>query len=335
MKNIIYKIIVILLVFTVSCEDLEKYKLPDSNSIPDETPPVASFTAIQGEGFEVEEWTLYQFTNGSTSATMYSWNFGDGNTSTDFEPTNSFPGEGTYTVTLTATDNLGVSNTSTQEIVVVEPEAPAVPDPVLVNFEFDKLPKSSGSDCSCSGWINRQVGDQGESSSGNGGSNNVMKWDDNEPDIAYQEFEVVPNADYLITIITQFKLPSGSATATSQLEIRVLAGAGYSSGYVPTYYTDTVDMPQGNSTTGLWGYTSIADIENSDNNLFLTVQSNPGDDGYLTYTYAFNSGANDSVALYMRGIGGPATGGGGGDFGFNSGAEEIRADSIIITAVEN
>ncbi|MFP4844313.1 PKD domain-containing protein [Winogradskyella sp. PE311] len=331
MKNIIYKMMAVLLIFAVSCENIDQYELPDANSIEDLTPPTASFSAIQGEGFTIEEWTAYQFTNGSTSATTYSWNFGDGNTSTDFEPMNSFPGEGTYTVSLTATDNLGVSNTSTQDIVVVEPELPAVTDPVLVNGDFTKLPKSSGSDCSCAGWINRDVGDQGESSSGNGGSDNVMKWDNNEPDHAYQEFEVQANADYLITIVTSFKSPL-AGSFPSQLELRVLKGSGYTAGYSPVYYTDTAVMPQGNSSTGLWGYNSVAQVEDADNNLLVTTQSNPNDEGYLTYQYAFNSGANDSVAIFIRGIGGPATGGGGGDYGYNSGDEEIRADSITVEA---
>ncbi|WP_299118848.1 PKD domain-containing protein [uncultured Winogradskyella sp.] len=327
MKNIIYKMIAVLLIFTVSCDDLEKYQLPEANSIPDETPPVASFSAIQGEGFEFEEWTLYQFTNGSTSATMYSWNFGDGNTSTDFEPTNMFPGEGTYTVSLTATDNLGVSSTSTQEVVVVEPEAPAVPDPVIVNGEFVKLPKSSGSDCACSGWINRDLGEQGESSTASG--LDVVKFDNNEPDHIYQEFEVVPNADYLVE--TSIRHSTTDGTMPSSLEIRVLAGSGYEAGYTPVYYTDTAVMPQGNSSTGYWGYRSIAQVENADNNLKIQVLDNPGNDDYNNVVFSFNSGANDSVVLFMRGIGGDSS----GNYGYNSGNEEIRSAYVIITAVEN
>ena len=105
-------------------------------------------------------------------------------------PRKTYPGEGTYTVTLTASDALGVTSTFTETIEVIEPEAPAVPDPVLVNADFNKLPKSSGSDCSCAGWINKEIGEQGESSSGNGGTDNVVKFDNNEPDHVYQEFEV-------------------------------------------------------------------------------------------------------------------------------------------------
>jgi len=238
-----------------------------------------------------------------------------------------------YTVTLTATDDLGVSSTFSQVIDVVEPEEPPVADPVLVNADFTKLPKSSGSDCCCSGWINRDVGDQGESSSGNGGSDNVIKFDNNEPDHAYQEFAVTANADYSVQIVTSFKSLVTGGTMPSSLELRVLAGSGYTAGYTPTYYTDTAVMPQGNSATGTWGYNSVAQVEDPANNLLVETQVNPNDTGYLTYTYTFNAGANDSVALFIRGLGGPATGGAGGNYGYNSGDEEIRADSVTITAI--
>ncbi|PTX62240.1 PKD domain-containing protein [Kordia periserrulae] len=304
-----------------SC-DIDKFEPLEANSIADATPPEANFTFTQGQG-AAEEWKDYTFANLSTSATMYAWNFGDGNTSTEVDGANTYPGEGTYTVTLTASDALGVTSTFTQTIEVIEPEAPLVADPVLVNADFDKLPKSSGSDCCCAGWINKDLGDQGESSSGNGGSDNVVKFDNNEPDHVYQEFAVTPNADYTITIVTSFKNLTGGSFP-SELELRVLAGSGYIDGYSPTYYTNTVDFPQED-----WGYTTIAQVEDPANNLLLEVQTNPSDDSYFSYTYSFNAGANDSVALFIRGIGGDSI----GDFNYTSGDEEIRADSVVITAV--
>lgn len=320
------KIIFLLSVFTValfSCEDLQQYELPEANSIEDETPPQASFGAIQGEG-SPEAWKSFTFTNGSISATDYIWDFGDGNTSTDFEPQHTFPGEGTFTVSLTASDALGASDTQTQDIEVVEPEAPAVPDPFLLNADFDRLPKSSGSDCSCSGWINRSLGDQGETSSGNGSSDNLIKFDNLEPDHIYQEFEVVPNSEYVITFLAQFRgIPAGQTEATSQIELRILSGNGYVDGYTPIYYTDTEIMPQDD-----FGYTSISQVEDSTNNILSQVITNPGNTDFLTYSYIFNSGANNSLAIYMRGIGGPST----GEFGFNSGGEELRVDFIEIEA---
>ena len=54
------------------------------------------------------------FGNGSTTGAgvSYSWDFGDGNTSNQFEPTNIYTGIGTYTVTLIVTDGI-CSDTAT------------------------------------------------------------------------------------------------------------------------------------------------------------------------------------------------------------------------------
>ena len=311
--------IVVAIITYTSCED---NILPETGSIPDLTPPEASFSGTQGIGPN-DEWKTYSFANLSSGATMYSWSFGDGNTSTDFEPFNTFPGEGTFTITLIASDNLGAESTYTEVIEVVEPIAVVIPDPVLVNNDFNKLPKSSGSDCACSGWINKSLGDQGESSSGNG--SDVVKFDNNEPDHIYQEFEVTPNADYTITVISSFKDPL-NGTYPSMLELRVLAGSGYVGGYTPTYYTNTVDFPQDG-----YGYTSISQVETAANNLVTPIMpiSNPSDTSYLTNTFTFNAGNNTSVAFFMRGIGGDST---VGNFGYTSGDEEIRVDSITITA---
>ena len=313
----IFILVISLGIFT-SCE---QYDLPETGSIPDLTPPEAKFSATQGIGAD-DEWKMYSFSNQSSSATSYSWDFGNGDFSTDFEPSTIYPGEGTYTVTLTVMDDLGVESTFSDTIDVVEPVAPPTPDPILINSVFDKLPKSSGSDCTCSGWINKSLGDQGESSTGN--DSDVLKFDNNEPDHIYQEFEVVPNADYTIQIITSFKsLENNNPPMDSMLELRVLAGSGYVSGYSPTYYTDTVEFPQND-----FGYESIPQVEDADNNLLVEVRNNPSDTSYITTTYTFNAGNNDSVALFVRGIGGAS----GGNFGYNSGDEEIRMDSVTITA---
>ncbi|MBX2845563.1 MAG: PKD domain-containing protein [Saprospiraceae bacterium] len=312
----------------VSC-DFE-FELPDSNSQIDTDLPEASFSFDPVGG---DDWQLYQFVNTSVESNVYSWDFGTGDTSTEVSPTYRFDdGEGTYTVSLTASDSNGETSTFTQSVVVVEPEVPPTPDPELVNADFNKLPKSSGSDCSCSGWINKSLGEQGESSSGNGGSDNLLKFDNAEPDHVYQEFAVEPNADYQIDVITQFKsLETG--TFPSQLEIRVLAGTGYGETYTPVYYDNTADMPQDD-----WGYTSIAQVENPANNLFVTAMSNPGDDSYLPNTFMFNSGANTSVALFIRGIGNADPPEDPADFamyGYCSGEEEIRLEHVIITAIND
>ncbi|WP_448563403.1 collagenase [Thalassotalea ganghwensis] len=59
--------------------------------------------------------------------TAYLWNFGDGNTATDANPSHSYSGAGNYTVTLTVTDNLGSNHSvnTTAQISAVN-QAPIV-----------------------------------------------------------------------------------------------------------------------------------------------------------------------------------------------------------------
>jgi len=63
-------------------------------------PPVADFTMDKTEAVPGETIT---FTNQSEWAESYSWDFGDGSTSTVTNPTHSYASEGIYTITLTAT----------------------------------------------------------------------------------------------------------------------------------------------------------------------------------------------------------------------------------------
>ena len=73
--------------------------------------PVAGFTGTPTSGSVP---LTVQFTDTSTnSPTSWSWDFGDGNTSTAQNPANTYSTAGNYTVSLTATNTAG-SNTATQ-----------------------------------------------------------------------------------------------------------------------------------------------------------------------------------------------------------------------------
>lgn len=83
-----------------------------------ETLPTADFT------FEPSEITVYDevtFTNISSDAESYAWDFGDGSTSFDANPTHVFRSAGTFTVKLTATNEDGDSEVQ-KEIVVSGPD---------------------------------------------------------------------------------------------------------------------------------------------------------------------------------------------------------------------
>lgn len=86
-------------------------------------PTVADFT------YDLDE-TTATFSSTSTGATSMTWTFPDGSTSEDMNPTYTFPGNGTYTVTLAAVGPCNESSVS-QEIVIQG----ALP---MVNVELDQ-----------------------------------------------------------------------------------------------------------------------------------------------------------------------------------------------------
>lgn len=78
--------------------------------------PTANFTASPTSGVAPLPVT---FSNSSTNAVSYSWNFGDGTTDTGQNPSHTYANAGTYTVTLTATGSSGTTpSTKTQTITV-------------------------------------------------------------------------------------------------------------------------------------------------------------------------------------------------------------------------
>jgi len=76
----------------------------------------------------------------------YLWDFGDGNTSTEQNPTHRYPNGGTFDVTLTITDARGVSGTVTKTITVEGPPAAPPPgdEPPVAAFTVNKTTSSVG-----------------------------------------------------------------------------------------------------------------------------------------------------------------------------------------------
>ena len=83
-------------------------------SVPSNNPPTASFTSPNS----VCQGTTVSFTDFSTnSPSTWVWNFGDGNTSSQQNPTHTYAAAGSYTVSLTVSNSAGTNSTS-QNITV-------------------------------------------------------------------------------------------------------------------------------------------------------------------------------------------------------------------------
>lgn len=203
-------------------------------------------------------------------------------------------------------------------------------DPALQNGSFDKIlyKPASASTCSCAHWINTDLGEQAESSTwtkpvdgGESIASQGIKLNDLDTDVLYQEVEVLANQDYNLSYLYRISAPKNTGGNTS-VEIRILKGSGYNSGYTPTYYTDAQSKPL----VG-FGYTDIADVENASNNIHSINIAYPGDENNYTGDFTFNTGSETSIVIFSRSIGGIAP----VSPAWSSGDSDGRVDSFNLT----
>jgi hypothetical protein len=106
--------------------------------------PVANYTYVS------TNMPTVVFTNTSTGATTYSWDFGDSNSSSNMSPTHTYSGNGNYTACLTAMTSFGCSDSVCMPIMIdvgintVTPEGETTtlyPNPAndLLNLEMNVL----------------------------------------------------------------------------------------------------------------------------------------------------------------------------------------------------
>ena len=298
------KLLLALLVVTsiaVGCvgDELFRDELPDSNSKADTVFPEATFSYA----FSSDDFRTINFTNLSTEALSFLWDFGNGNTSTEKDPSFTFEGgEGTYPVTLTATDGNGVTGTTTIDVVVVEgPFQPVILEP---GFEDDTLPEGGGD--GRDSWRNNALGGVIQITGspvtfGDQGAKLPVPAGDR---IGYQEITVDPDMNYDLSF--WYTMLSGSSDPSLTVSILGVTQNGGT-------FESLEDVAAG----------TIASV---------TVTNDEVEDEYVQQKLSFNSGENNTVAIFFTNGDVEAR---LDDFTIDIGAEGAVPPSVGFTSVQS
>jgi PKD repeat protein len=109
-------------------------------STPGNTAPTAGFTIGSRSGLDVIFADTSIDADGDETITQWSWNYGDDGESIVQNPTHTFSAAGTYSVTLTVTDNMGEIDTVSQDVTVSNDTANTSP---IASFSY----LCNGKDC--------------------------------------------------------------------------------------------------------------------------------------------------------------------------------------------
>ena len=171
-----------------------------------ELPPVeASFTVNINQ-----ENRAAAFTNTSENATNFVWDFGDGNTSTQRNPTNIYAAGGQFIVELTASNSAGASDTATETITINN-----TGNPIDNGEDFDSGLLANGDfEGDTSPWIGGGLNIQTE------GGNSFQRVN---VEVAGNLFDV--NISQLVDLVegTNYTLSFDASSTTEQI---ILAGIG-------------------------------------------------------------------------------------------------------------
>ncbi len=252
----------------VSCvgDELFRDDLPEANSKADTVFPEANFSYASS----ADDFRTINFTNLSTEALSFVWDFGSGDTSIEEDPSFTFEaGEGTYPVSLTATDGNGETGTITIEVVVAE--GPFQPIILEAGFEDDTLPEGGGD--GRDSWRNNDLGGVIQITGspvtfGDQGAKLPVPAGDR---IGYQEMTVDPDTNYDLSF--WYTMLSGSSDA--RLIVSVL-GVTQNGGT----FTTLEEVADG----------TIASV---------TVTNDEDPETYVQQKLSFNSGTNNTIAIFF------------------------------------
>ncbi len=292
MKNIyyIYPILFLgLLLFACSEEDI-----PGEGEIADLTPPSAGFSFSESE----DDHLTYLFSNESISSTDFSWDFGDGSTSSEANPSHTFPEEGTYTITLNSSDKLNASDETSRELTIYPPnycpeidafigdpcddgdpettddtineacicggELPKIIPVILeAGFEDETLPDGTGD--GRDSWRNDAGGVIQITSSPVFNGAQAAKLPSAGDRVGLQEIEISPNFDYKMSFYYTMKADPGTLTVS-----------------ILSDFVTSLDQ--------------VADATIA--TIALTDNSDP--DTYVRAELEFNTGNNDKVSIFFH-----------------------------------
>jgi hypothetical protein len=252
------------------------------------------------------------FTDASELATSYSWDFGDGNNSTDTSPTHSYVNDGletTYMVTLTTTNSLDKPTSITKDVIVGGPSGPINPEIIWGNlnesssvvygpWKIDNTPGNSNpfsgsSDGSCKDYDSVNTGSKTRGakwSSSNSADAPDGTADPGDTRYMYQSVTLSPNTDYIFEY--EYAIRTGGS-ADNSVVAAILNG----------HYTDSDVALASNPLVEHVG--NIAEGKFADNScstgttVTLQFTSNSvGEVSILIYAYTDKDAYVDNVKVY-------------------------------------
>jgi len=239
-------------------------------------PPVANFTAAPRSG---KSPLVVQFTGTSTGEiTSWLWNFGDGITSTQRNPSHTYQNIGSYTVSLTVTGP-GGSDTKT-----VEGYIQVTPPPPVANFTAE--PKSGRTPLTVQ-FTGTSTGDI---------TSRVWKFGDGATSTAKNPVHTYQNHG-AYTVSLTVTGPGGSNTKTVGGFIQVAPPAPIANFTAEPTIGDSPlvvqfnDTSEGNISSQLWDF----------GDGMTSTEKNP------SHTYTFENTGNFTVSLTVTGVGGTDT----------------------------